>query len=75
MANEQQGDGSGGGSGASGTDGNGGSPVDSAAQALTDAVEGLKKILTGDKAPLTYAVTGIFLSAAAIIWLLKKRFK
>lgn len=76
VAKEQQpGGGSGGGAGTSGTSGSGGSPVDSAAQALTDAVEGLKKILTGDKAPLTYAVTGIFLSAAAIIWLLKKRFK
>lgn len=76
VAKEQQpGGGSGGGAGTSETSGSGGSPVDSAAQALTDAVEGLKKILTGDKAPLTYAVTGIFLSAAAIIWLLKRRFK
>ncbi|WP_138264701.1 InlB B-repeat-containing protein [[Clostridium] hylemonae] len=61
--------------GAGGTSGSGEGTLDSAVQALTDAANGLKKILTGDKAPLTYAVTGIFLSAAALIWLLKKRFK
>jgi len=61
--------------GAGGTSGSGDGTLDSAVQALTDAANGLKKILTGDKAPLTYAVTGIFLSAAALIWLLKKRFK
>lgn len=48
---------------------------DDAKKALANAADELKKILTGDKAPLTYLVTVIFISAAVIIGILRKKYK
>lgn len=44
-------------------------------QSLTKTADAIKKILTGDDAPLTYAIAGIILAAAVIIWVLYKKFK
>lgn len=79
-ANPQQSNGDTKNSGTGGTTGTGSgtssnSPLDTAVKALNSAAEEIKKIVTGDKAPLTYAITGIFLSAAFIIWRLIKKFR
>lgn len=58
-------------SNASGT----GSTTTAAADAIKSAAGAVGSILTGDKAPLTYSLVGIFVGAFMIIWALIRKYK
>lgn len=56
------------------TNGTGGTTT-AAADAIKSAAGAVGSILTGDKAPLTYSLVGIFVGAFMIIWTLIRKYK